>query len=229
MFIEQPLSILDLPQNIHLIQLKYYYKEYKKQYFNYLSIPFPINLTDAVDKRCAEYLAGRYAATKALFMLTQQQLPVPANPDRSPCWPPGIIGSISHTDHHAVAMVAYDTQHAFLGIDIENWIDTAIANDIAKDILVNNEYTNLGQTGLAFNREITLIFSAKECLYKALYPSVKHFFGFDYASVKAINIATGTGIITLEQSLSAQWTAGCTFHIKFLITADHVLCLLWPT
>lgn len=42
------------------------------------------------------------------------------------------------------------------------------------------------------NELLTLIFSAKESLYKALYPTAKCFFGFETAAINEIDVSNGT-------------------------------------
>jgi 4'-phosphopantetheinyl transferase EntD len=51
--------------------------------------------------------------------------------DRTPVWPDGVVGSITHTGDFAAAAVAWAADIAGLGIDSEQVIDPAAARDIA--------------------------------------------------------------------------------------------------
>ena len=57
----------------------------------------------------------------------------------------------------------------------------------------------------------TAVFSAKEALYKALFPRVGRFFGFDHAEIAEIR-PDGLAL-RLTKPLSTGWPAGCVFEI----------------
>ena len=79
-------------------------------------IDFPTQLKQAVPKRCAEFLAGRYVAQQALKELTTREYQIPVADDRSPIWPEGIVGSISYTDSQSIAAVAFKEDCQLLGV-----------------------------------------------------------------------------------------------------------------
>jgi len=60
----------------------------------------------AVPKRQREFAAGRMAARQAMAQIGKTPAPIPVNTDRSPHWPEGVVGSISHSLEIAVAVVA---------------------------------------------------------------------------------------------------------------------------
>ena len=62
----------------------------------------------AAPVRRREVAAGRRAARRALVAAGAAKAAIPANPDRLPEWPNGIVGSISQTNRLAVAAVAHD-------------------------------------------------------------------------------------------------------------------------
>src|SRR5437763_335927 len=64
----------------------------------------------AVPKRRAEFATGRVCARQALERLGVAVGPLLPHPDRSPAWPPGIVGSISHTDGYCAVAVAEATR-----------------------------------------------------------------------------------------------------------------------
>ena len=72
-----------------------------------------------VAKRQAEYLAGRLCAREALRRVTGQPGVPAVGADRAPQWPLGVVGSITHGDNWAAALVAQREQWRALGLDVE--------------------------------------------------------------------------------------------------------------
>ena len=172
--------------------------------------------------RKKDFLLGRLCAQRAYEACTGElRLSLPTSADRSPTWPPHIVGSISHSQDWVGAAVARDLDLIGLGIDFEllgrtkTSLSTHIKNP--QDLATHPD----------FNEEelLTLIFSFKESLYKALHPSVKKYFGFQDAAVKEINFNTGVFSIDLLTILSAEFnpSARHIFQGRFLI-ADKI-CL----
>jgi 4'-phosphopantetheinyl transferase EntD len=83
--------------------------------------------------------------------------------------PPGFVGSISHKAERAAALVAPVGQ-GFVGVDIELAAPSRLA--IERRILTPREQT------LVSGREVTLFFSIKEAIYKAIDPIVRRYVGF---------------------------------------------------
>lgn len=136
--------------------------------------------------RLNQFLAGRYCALLACKKIDIELTSLPIGDDRLPCWPLGVCGSISHSKDYAIAVVS--NSHKSLGIDIERIIEVKRWQKLNEKIINNDEKI------LADANKInpTIIFSAKESLYKLLYPMVKIFFGFHDASVLAIENETFT-------------------------------------
>lgn len=141
----------------------------------------PENLMRAVPKRQAEFLAGRLAAGIALQSLNQPG-PVPVGEDRSPQWPAGTTGSISHTDHLAIAVVARVTDCCGLGIDIEPVMDMETAANL-QGMIARPEELALQPKRLSSPQFLTQLFSAKEALYKAVFPRLQQVLEFHDARV----------------------------------------------
>jgi phosphopantetheine--protein transferase-like protein len=114
-----------------------------------------------------QFLAGRIAAKMALNQIDfLEAFAINRNTDRSPKWPEGITGSISHTDNIAVACVCRKSDYRALGIDIEK-VDRVFDKSIASKILTNNE-SLLIKNNQWQEVYILSVFSIKECIYKAL-------------------------------------------------------------
>jgi enterobactin synthetase component D len=83
-------------------------------------ISFTERLSTAVIKRRAEYLAGRIAA-KRLLKKEGVICPVGMQSDRSPQWPLGWTGSITHSDKYVISIIAPKSEGVFLGVDMEKF------------------------------------------------------------------------------------------------------------
>ena len=109
-----------------------------------------------------QFAAGRRAAAAALAAAGSTDLNVPRDPDGRPRFPRGFPGSIAHTEHLAVAVVAPGA--TAVGVDIEN---AAIGPRITEFVLHERERrTLLAPAGQHISRDL---FAAKEATFKALY------------------------------------------------------------
>lgn len=150
-------------------------------------ILFPAQLNKAVSKRKSEYLAGRVCAKHVLAALNIYNFDLRSGADRAPIWPNRIVGSITHSQGIAMAMVSYNTDIAGIGIDIEQLMSVKQEQELQQQILHPDELFQFQRLAKQVSHPLTIIFSAKESIFKALYPSVKQFFGFDAAKLIAFN------------------------------------------
>lgn len=133
-------------------------------------------------KRRREFAAGRHCAREALAQLGHEAVPVPVGPGRAPVWPPGIIGSISHTDDIAIAAVGRASDLCSLGIDVES--ADPLERDLLKLVCREEELAALTANNLQPEVGAKLIFSAKESVYKCLWPLTGMFLEFDAISIR---------------------------------------------
>lgn len=125
----------------------------------------------AVAKRRNEYFATRHLARLALAELTVPGCAILNNSDRSPRWPSGVVGSLSHTDTWCgVALTRPTDGICGLGIDLERV--GSVSLEVEQRISSARELSASDPTAAS------LRFSAKEALYKAIFPFVKRFVGF---------------------------------------------------
>lgn len=172
--------------------------------------PLPETLQRAVLKRQVEFLAGRVCAQHALARLTGQAgMTIPALEDRSPGWPEAIVGAITHTLGYAAACVAPRSVHSGVGIDCERCM-TPAQLALQRHICVANELESLMARYNAWSPSelLTLVFSAKESLYKCLYPKVRVYFGMQAARVVALDVQQGTFVIRLEETIHTTYQVG---------------------
>ena len=213
-------------QDIVLTGYHYQQAHYQDALFTTLNIPFPATLHQAVIKRRAEYLAGRFAASQALAKLGIYTRDIPTGTHRSPCWPSGILASITHTSSAAFCVAAHQKNVNYLGIDHENWLSLKSVNDIKSSIINSAEESLLRQSSLTFEQVFTLVFSAKESLFKALYPSVGYYFDFSAAEITEINIPEKSFNLRLTQTLTPALTAGACFNGKFIFDDSAIQTLI---
>ncbi len=129
----------------------------------------------AVEKRRREYRAGRAAARAALARLGMAPAPIPSEEDRTPRWPPGIVGSISHTRSCCAVAVARSERYLGVGLDVEG--ADALKPDLRRMICTPDELARIASLpALVDWAKVT--FSAKEAFYKCYYPRVGVFLGF---------------------------------------------------
>ncbi len=113
-----------------------------------------------------------------------------------------------------------------MGVDIELWFDEGAPARLAADLTVEGELAVLTQaTGWPASRVLTLLFSAKETLFKCLYPQVQTYFGFQHARIAAILPEAGEFIATLEERVG-QLPAGCAFVGRYQCLAEVVVTSL---
>lgn len=123
----------------------------------------------AVPKRQREFAAGRLCARAALAAFGIADAPLPMNADRSPKWPGGMIGSITHTEGFCAAAVADQRRVSALGIDAE--VIGRVTQMLWDMICTPAELLWLeGLVEPERSRAATLIFAAKEAVYKCVYP-----------------------------------------------------------
>ncbi|SDG75736.1 enterobactin synthetase component D [Pseudomonas benzenivorans] len=168
-----------------------------------------------VAKRQAEFLAGRLCAREALRRVTGRAAVPAIGADRAPQWPAGVVGSITHGSGWAGALVAQDSHWRGLGLDVEQPLPPARAERLAGEILTAAELRAL--QGLSPEQRawrVSLTFSLKESLFKALYPLVLRRFYFHDAELLGC-VEDGGARLRLLLDLGADWPAGSELDGQF--------------
>ncbi|WP_104910746.1 4'-phosphopantetheinyl transferase [Pseudomonas sp. LG1D9] len=194
--------------------------------FQRCAVPPPASIQRSVAKRQAEFLAGRLCARSALQQLEGLDFIPAIGEDRAPVWPSHISGSITHSTGHAAAIVGHKAQWRGLGMDLENLLPLERAERLAGEILTPDEMQRMA-TG---PREqvaqlVTLTFSAKESLFKALYPIVQKRFYFEHAEVVEWS-DSGFLRLRLLMDLSSEWCYGKELEGQFAVDDGQLLSLV---
>lgn len=122
-------------------------------------------IADMAPKRLAEYSLGRHCAHRAMEALGSAAAPVIKGEDRAPIWPTGLIGSISHCEQTAAAVVGRTEAYQGIGLDIE--AAGELPEELRRLILRPDE-----------DGDAKLRFSIKEAVYKCIYPTLGHYVDF---------------------------------------------------
>lgn len=178
-----------------------------------------------VSKRQSEYLAGRLCARQALHLLTHAPQIPGRDEDGVPLWPAGVCGSISHGAGFAAALVGHSSQWAGLGLDLEKRLKVERAAKLAGEILTTAELQrSAGLDPEAFAQRVTLTFSLKESLFKALYPLVRQRFYFHDAEL--LQAGDGRARLRLLIDLGQGWHSGCELDGQYTDLDQHLLSLI---
>jgi 4'-phosphopantetheinyl transferase EntD len=138
----------------------------------------------AVPKRQAEFVCGRRFARAAFRKLGVGEQAILPDADRAPIWPRDIVGSITHSDYYCAVAVAHRTEVSAIGIDVED--AQRFRADFAPSVLLQREIA-INLAGLSepqWLARAAVLFSAKEAVYKCLYPLVRMWIGFHDVEVE---------------------------------------------
>ncbi len=154
-------------------------------------IVLPEELASAVEKRKQEFLAGRLCAFEALRH-SGAAGKVEFGADRTPVWPVGWVGSITHTEGVSAAVAAPVERVRGIGLDVEAVMSTQTVNRIFDAVMTETERSDF-ERGQRWSREefVTLVFSAKESIYKCIRPIAGEFFGFKDARIEVSEVEQG--------------------------------------
>jgi enterobactin synthetase component D len=208
------------------------WQHYSQNSYKYYGVKQPCELANATAKRHSEFIAGRYCAIQAIKRLCYKpisvgQSQVTMQPDRSPLWPEGIIGSISHSSERAIAVVGSARDYVGLGIDCENLPTDTASPDITDLVLKPREQALLLARDQDYPFLLTLAFSAKESLFKALFPSVSaltNLHDFSICSISAKKLA-----LSPSTTISDHWPSKTEFTIDYTEQSGHILTMATVT
>jgi enterobactin synthetase component D len=133
----------------------------------------------------------------------------------------GIVGSITHTQNFASAAVALTADARTIGIDSERIMDDATAESVMGSIASAREAAG-GCPYLPYATYGTLLFSAKESLFKCLYPLSGAMFSFNDAHFALVDGGRGLFELSLLRDLSAEFRAGTTLRGRYELDGRFV-------
>jgi 4'-phosphopantetheinyl transferase EntD len=144
--------------------------------------------------RRRDYIAGR----TALHLAVASPAAILSDDRGAPILPAGWVGSVSHKGAFAAALVA-PAGHGHIGVDLERAAPPR--QDIAPRILTPRELAALPDRG----RAVTLRFSIKEAIYKAIDPYVRRYVGFTEVELD-VDLGRELVAVTTELPLAIEAT-----------------------
>jgi 4'-phosphopantetheinyl transferase EntD len=148
---------------------------------------FPVErayVSRAVDTRKREFSTARRCAREALSGLGITPQAIGVGEHGQPLWPTGCVGSITHCLGYRGSAVGLAIDLAGIGIDAE--LNNPLAADLMATIALPAEIERLHRLSLS-QPEIhwtRLLFSAKESIYKALFPMIGRQLNFEDADIE---------------------------------------------
>jgi 4'-phosphopantetheinyl transferase EntD len=143
--------------------------------------------------RRLDFIAGR----TALHLALGSAAAILSDDRGAPALPPGWVGSVSHKHGLAAALVA-PAGVGQLGVDLE--LAAPPRGDIGRRVLTAREQAELTDGG----RGVTLRFSIKEAIYKAIDPYVRRYVGFTEVELAFAGDAV-TVTTALPFAIEATW------------------------
>ena len=179
----------------------------------------------AVPKRQREFTAGRTCARGAMAGLAVAGCAILVGRRGQPLWPPGVLGSITHTDWYCGAAVARTIDFIALGIDAEP--NTPLNDGVVHLICTETEKDWCRQRSHPGILRAKLLFCAKESLFKAAYPLL----GVDPGH---LNVEISVDLNARSFRLAAAKNCGRELvpmlkaaQGSFEVYANHVLVAVW--
>lgn len=186
-------------------------------------------LGQALPLRRREFAGGRVCAAAALTALglLDDWLPI-ARPYRYALFPPGAVGSIAHNRSLALACAADADCFIGVGIDIEEVVWHPELVEMAAHVMHPDEHQRFERMeGLQALQFFYLCFSAKESLYKALFPLCHVDLEMSEAELVSWD-AQGRFVLALRsERLGERFADGHDFH-GFWATQEGTLFTMIP-
>lgn len=180
----------------------------------------------ASKKYIAAFVAGRVAAREALGKLgVTDDSPILRGERGMPLWPSGVRGSLTHKQGLAAALVARSEDFAAVGMDLE--INAAARHPrFACSICTASERRWLEEYRGDRDSMLLSIFSAKETIFKALYPICRRYFGFQAAELRwdgSRGVFNGVLLETLHPQLERGFSLEIGLHQQSDLLLSHLL------
>ncbi|OBI94753.1 4'-phosphopantetheinyl transferase [Mycobacterium alsense] len=137
-------------------------------------------IAKSVAKRRNEFITVRHCARIALGQLGKPPVPILKGDKGEPCWPDGVVGSLTHTAGYRGAVVGRAGAVRSVGIDAEP--HDVLPDGVLEAISLEEERHEISTLpgDLHWDR---ILFCAKEATYKAWFPLTRRWLGFEDAHI----------------------------------------------
>lgn len=159
----------------------------------------------AVDSRRAEFGDGRWCAHRALRGLGVDG-PILRGDKGMPVFPGEVTGTISHTSGLRAALVGRTDRWRSLGLDVE--VARRLPDGVLSAVSSSRERRNLQRAAQRVPGHAlgTVLFSAKEAVYKAWFPVAGRFLDFDEVDLQ-LEVSGRAGINPDTGEAGGTWHA----------------------
>jgi len=166
----------------------------------------------AADKRRRDFALGRACAHLALEQLGHHGTVIGKAENGAPCWPAGVLGSITHAKGYAAALVGDARQFCGIGVDAERL--GGVTQELWPRLFNAAERRYLScLDGAAQILAATLFFSAKESCYKAW--AMKG--GLPFGEID---------VIQQSDAFTATWS-GKSLPGRYVVEGDLMITAAW--
>lgn len=162
---------------------------------------------DALPRRRAEFVAGRWCAHRALQAVGLPALKLPRGQLGAPCWPSGSLGTITHDAGYCLAVAGPASGIRGIGVD---WCEEGSADSLlgtSKYLLAPAEYETLMRCRDPA-RNLQMIFCAKEAVVKAISATIGQFVDLSDITLESRNsgfVAHVSGLNMLIKGVHLQF------------------------
>ena len=202
--------------------------EYSQKFYESHAKFLPKDLDSASIRRKSEFCAGRFCAFEASNEIGHKILSIQRGDKGEPLWPDEIKGSISHSHGIAVSMVGDSKVFQSIGIDIEKNITLKKIPTLNKMVLTDKDklyFETLDKTyDLLFYQ---LCFTAKEALYKLIYPLVHEYFDFREASVESVNFKNNSLCLELHSQREKLKKFNGIYQAHYIQRENHLIAYFY--
>ena len=166
-------------------------------------------------KRRTEFTLGSIYAPGTLSRFGLESEPILRNTEtREPTWPDSVWGSITHSAGFAAVAVGLKKEIKGVGIDLESY-SRSVDFNIRRHVCVDSELEWLESLPTKqASRALRIIFSAKESIFKCLYPGTKTYLTFKDAAV-TINETENNFSFIIFKSCSGIIKQGFPHHGRY--------------
>ena len=181
----------------------------------------------AVEKRQAEFGTARVCARRALAKLGVAPCSLVPHADRSPRWPEGVVGSITHAEGCCIAAATVAPDVAGFGLDVEEdeplsrELEPLICTTAERLWLATQESRSRGWLGKLF-------FSAKEAFYKCQYRHTRTLIDFQDVELKIDLHRNNFRAVAVTQN-GPVWDRVCRASGKFLRAQGFIVTAAFLT
>jgi 4'-phosphopantetheinyl transferase EntD len=168
-------------------------------------------IAKSVAKRRNEFVSVRHCARIALAEIGVAPVPILKGDKGEPCWPDGVVGSLTHCTGYRGAVVGRIDTVRSVGIDAE---PHAVLPDGVLDAISlpieRHELSGL-PASLHWDR---ILFCAKEATYKAWFPLTHRWLGFEDAHITfGLDSAGDSGTFSSKILIDPAAEHGAPLHV----------------